>query len=147
MKHLLYAQSVSHRGYLIIPFEFAKFDTEMVYSYILLSDKGYKGSFHKAKNPAALYSSNLEELVDIAKTHLDAKAEEDRDIDYFHQRYVYRDNLIVIHEEVGKCFYDHYPPDELRNIAAPKLFYTAHDCLSWVKRGLDRNQLSKPMQS
>ncbi|MEC4805839.1 MAG: hypothetical protein SAJ72_16425 [Jaaginema sp. PMC 1080.18] len=147
MTKFLYTQSLSHRGYLIIPFEFAKFDQEMVYSYILLSDKGYKGSFHKAKNPAQLYSSNLEEIIAIAQTHLDEKTEESHDIDYFRQRYVYRENLLILHEEAGKCFYDHYPPNELRNIAAPKLFYTARECLSWVKRGLDRNVLSKPMQS
>jgi hypothetical protein len=47
--------------------------------------------------------------------------------------------LIVIHEGAGKYFYDHYKPEELNNVAAPKLFKSESDCISWIKQGLDRS--------
>ena len=58
--------------------------------------------------------------------------------DYFKLRYVYDDDLIVIHQEADKFFYDHYKPDSLTNIAAPKIFQSEHECINWVKAGLDK---------
>ena len=138
MSRLLYEKSLSYRGHLIIPFVFTRVDRENIYSYALLSQQGYKGKFHKVENPAKLYSSNIAEVIDIAKEHLQENRAESRDFDYFQNRYTYQDNLIIIHQQAGKCFYDHYPPHEIRNIAAPKIFFTPHECLTWVKQGLDK---------
>jgi hypothetical protein len=56
----------------------------------------------------------------------------------FRQRYIYRGHLLIVGEIRGRYFYDHYSPYELRNIAAPKLFASESECLSWIKLGLDR---------
>ncbi|MGB7521364.1 MAG: hypothetical protein WA865_17735 [Spirulinaceae cyanobacterium] len=138
MSRLLYEKSLSYQGHLIIPFVFTRAAWENIYSYALLSERGYKGEFHKAENPAKLYSSNITEITDIAKEYLQETTEESRDFDYFQNRYTYQDNLIIIHQQAGKCFYDHYPPQEIRNVAAPKIFFTPHECLTWVKQGLDK---------
>mgnify|MGYP000064722950 CR=1 FL=1 len=136
----LYENSVSHRGYLIIPF-ISKIAVDHIYSYRLLSQLGHKGQFHNVENPASLYSSSIFNIIEIAKEHLEKYAKSSN-IDYFKCRYTYHYNLIVIHQERGKCFYDHYPPDKLNNIAAPKLFTSELDCINWVKKGLDRNYSS-----
>ena len=138
MSRLLYEISLSYQGHLIIPFVFTRADGENIYSYALLSDQGYKGKFHKAKNPAKLYSSKVTMIVDTARKHLHENAEVTANSDYFSNRYTYQNNLIVIHQQSGKCFYDHYPPQEIRNIAAPKIFSSTSECLGWVKQGLDR---------
>jgi hypothetical protein len=108
-----------------------------------LAQSGYQGKFHRANNPAKLYSSSLGSIVSIAKQHLDDFYQGINYIDYFKARYVYQKNLIVVHEEQGKCFYDHYPPHGLRNIAAPKVFPTVSECINWVKKGLDRQNHRK----
>lgn len=139
MFRLLYESSVAHRGHLIIPYPYSTIAGEVVYSYKLLSALGYKGPFHKVENPAGLYSNQLKGILGIAKEHLDQHIEEDDYTELFKGRYTYRDNLIIVYQTAGKCFYDHYPPQELNNIAAPKLFRTEPECLGWVKQGLDRN--------
>ncbi len=138
MSRLLYEKSLPYRGHLIIPFVFARANRENIYSYALLSEQGYKGEFHKLENPAKLYSSNIAQIIDIAKKHLHEAIEQSSDFDYFQNRYTYQNNLIIIHQQAGKCFYDHYPPQEIRNVAAPKIFFTPHECLTWVKQGLDK---------
>ncbi|WP_088243135.1 hypothetical protein [Calothrix rhizosoleniae] len=137
MKRLLYEQSVAYKGYLIIPFVFSKADNYNIYSYKLLSAIGNKSKFQKVENPAAIYGSSAENIIDIAKEHLDINFEFINHTDYFQSRYVYRHNLIIVGNENGKYFYDHYPPDSLNNIAAPKLFTSEYECLSWIRQGLD----------
>lgn len=134
----LYENSVSHRGHLIIPFISKKVTVDYIYSYRLLSQLGHKGQFHKVENPGGLYSSSIFNIIEMAKEHLE-KYTNDSKADYFKCRYTYHYNLIIIHQEGGKCFYDHYPPDKLNNIAAPKLFVSEIGCINWVKKGLDRN--------
>ena len=75
MHRFLHEQSVSYRGKLIIPFIFGKADFQTIYSYALLEEQGHKSELHKAENPAELYLSNIEEIIDIAKRHLDERAE------------------------------------------------------------------------
>ena len=141
MSRFLYEKSVSYRGNLIIPFIFSRVDSQDIYSYALISERGHKSLLHKAENPAGLYSNSMDDIIEISKRHLDKLADETSSIDYFKERYTYCHNLIIIHQETVKCFYDHYPPDELRNIAAPKLFDNASDCLNWIKQGLERHQV------
>ncbi len=143
MNRLLYEKSVSYKGYLIIPFVYEIADEQSVYSYKLLSELGRKGRFHTSDNPANLYSNSLERLIDVAKEHLAANAEAVSEVDYFKHRYTYRNNLIIVHEAAAKYFYDHYKPDDLNNIAAPKLFKSEYECISWIKRGLDRSRTSE----
>jgi len=137
MSRLLYENSVSYQGYLIIPFVFGKADNYEIYSYRLLSEVGQKNSFHKAENPARIYGSSISNIVDIAKEHIDKNSEFINKEDNFKLRYIYRNNLIIVFQEGGKYFYDHYPPELLNNIAAPKLFKSEYECLSWIKQGLD----------
>jgi hypothetical protein len=54
----------------------------------------------------------------------------------------YRGNLIIVHQEAGKYFYDHYKPESLTNLAAPKIFQSEVECLNWIKAGLDRSHSS-----
>jgi hypothetical protein len=137
MTRLLYESSVSHQGYLIIPFVFGKADNYEIYSYKLLSEIGHKSQFHKAENPAGIYGSSISNIVDIAKEHVEKNPEEFTGGDNFKSRYIYRSNLILVFQEGGKYFYDHYPPELLNNIAAPKLFKSEYDCLSWISQGLE----------
>lgn len=141
MSRFLYEKSISYQGNLIIPFLFARVGGEMIYSYALLSEKGYKSQFHKAKNPAGLCSNNLREILEIAKKHLDEHHESSLTNDYFQQRYTYQNHLIILHQEEVKCYYDHYLPHELRNIAAPTLFVDADECMDWIKQQLDRHRV------
>jgi hypothetical protein len=141
MSRLLYEKSVSYQGHLIIPFVFTKADDQPIYSYKLLSELGHKGNFHQADNPAGMYSDNCENIVKIAKEHLDVNSDvssESSDVTFFKRRYTYRYNLIILHGKAGKYFYDHYRPDSLNNIAAPKIFESEIECISWIKQGLDR---------
>lgn len=137
MSRLLHEKSVSYKGYLIIPFIFTKADNYEIYSYKLLAEIGQKSQFHKAENPAGIYGSSISNIVDIAKEHIDKSSEFNSQRDNFQSRYIYRNNLIIVFEEAGKYFYDHYPPELLNNIAAPKLFTSEYECLSWIKQGLD----------
>lgn len=145
MHRLLYEYSVSYRGHLIIPYLHSRLAEKSIYSYKLLSALAHKGKFHKADNPAGLHSSRGSEIVAIAKEHLNQHSDIDDPESWEHcfkERYTYRDNLIIVYREGNRCFYDHYPPRELNNIAAPKIFLTESDCLNWVKQGLDRNYAS-----
>ncbi|WP_017318102.1 hypothetical protein [Mastigocladopsis repens] len=137
MSRLLYEHSVSYKGYLIIPFVFGKADNYEIYSYKLLSQICHKSQFHKAENPAGIYGSSIDNIIDIAEQHLDTYLEFVSHRDNFKSRYTYRDHLIILFQEAGKYFYDHYPPDSLNNIAAPKLFHSEYECLSWIKQGVD----------
>jgi len=139
MTRLLYEKSISHQGHLIIPFVFARADEQLIYSYKLLSGLSHKGRFNKSDNPAGIYSNRLDSIIDIAKSHLDKNSDLVNSSDYFKRRYTYRDNLIIVYEVVGKYFYDHYKPDSLNNVAAPKLFQSEQECISWIKQGLDRS--------
>ncbi|MEH1965998.1 hypothetical protein [Nostoc sp.] len=138
MSRLLYERSVSYKGYLIIPFVFGKVDNYDIYSYRLLSEIGHRSQFHKTENPAGIYGGGVSNIVDIAKEHIDQNSEFVHRGDSFKSRYIYQNNLIIIFQEGDKYFYDHYPPELLNNIAAPKLFTSEYECLSWIKQGFDR---------
>lgn len=137
MERFLYEKSVSYQGHLIIPFVFGIVANQLLCSYQLLSDLGHQTPFHKAENPAGLFASEIDAIVEIAKEHLDQTVNQASCVDRFQQRYTYRDHLIILNQAAGKYFYDHYPPKKLTNIAAPKLFDTETECLQWVKAGLD----------
>lgn len=138
MSRLLYENSVNYKGHLIIPFVFGIVDGQHIYSYHLLSELGSKGKFQNVKNPAGIYSSSIDSIIDVAKEHLDEHSDVVFSQNIFKSRYTYRLNLIIIYGMSRRFFYDHYPPEELRNIAAPKLFKSEMDCMNWVKEGLDR---------
>ncbi len=109
-------------------------------SYTLLSDLGHRGRFHKADNPSETFSNTIEGILKIAREHLTQHSEINSETDYFKHRYTYRNNLIIVLHQAGKVFYDHYPPDELTNIAAPKLFKNESDCLMWIQQGFNSRQ-------
>lgn len=131
----LYEKSATYQECLIIPFVYSCIDGQDIYSYVLLSEQGYTSILHQAENPAQLYSNDAKGIMAIAQQHLDTQIilEGSR---YFRQRYTYNHNLIIIHQQGNKCFYDHYAPARLINIAAPKIFARASDCIEWVKSGL-----------
>ncbi|MEM8677068.1 MAG: hypothetical protein AAGF83_24920 [Cyanobacteria bacterium P01_G01_bin.67] len=137
IKRFLYEKSVAYQECLIIPFVYSAIDGRKIYSYALLSEQGYNSILHQAENPAKLYADETEGIVAIAKQHLDTQIILEG-TGYFRQRYTYRHNLIIIHQTAGKYFYDHYAPGNLVNIAAPKIFTSAQDCIEWVKTGLER---------
>lgn len=143
MSQLLYKKSVSFQGYLIIPFVFTRADEQLIYSYKLLSEWGHKGKFHKSDNPAGIYFNSVEGIIAVAKEHLEQNSDVASNLDYFKRRYTYLNNLIIIYEESGKYFYDHYKPDSLNNVAAPKIFKSEQDCITWIKQGLDQANISK----
>lgn len=145
MSRLLYESSVSYKGYLIIPFVFATVDCQTIFSYKLLSDQGYKSKLHKLENMSGICSSSVEGIIDIAKEYLDSNIDVLDSGDNFKLRYTYRYNLIIIYEVLGKYFYDHYSPDNLNNIAAPRIFASEAECIKWIKQGLDlhHNQVVK----
>lgn len=134
----LYERSVIHQGYLIIPFAYGAVAGVMLYSYSLLSLVTNQAPLHRTENPADRYAETLETIIEIAKDHLDQNPQEQQCLGYYQQHYVYRHNLIIISAIGGKVFYDHYPPNRLNNIAAPKIFASEQDCIHWVKQGLDR---------
>jgi hypothetical protein len=137
MGRLLYESSISYQGYLIIPFVFTKADNYNIYSYKLLAEIGNQSKFHKAENPSGIYASSIDNILEIAQEFIDENSDIQHPIDGFKRRYTYRNNLIVVCEENGKYFYDHYPSDSLNNIAAPKLFNSEYECLTWIKQGLE----------
>ncbi|HEY9297861.1 MAG TPA: hypothetical protein VIQ31_16170, partial [Phormidium sp.] len=63
--------------------------------------------------------------------------------DYFKNRYIYQDNLIIVYQLASKYFYDHYKSDNLNNVAAPKIFGTEQECITWIKEGLDKSQINQ----
>ncbi len=142
MNRLLYENSVSYQGHLIIPFVFGMADGQAIYSYTLLSELGYKGKFHKFQNPAGIYSDSIETILEVAKEHLDNNSDVTSQMDAFKSRYTYQNNLIIVYQLADKYFYDHYKPDSLNNVAAPKIFATESDCIHWIKQGLDRSKAS-----
>lgn len=146
MSRLLYEKSVSYQGYLIIPFVFAMVDDLAIYSYKLLSEVGNKGQYHKSENPAEIYSDSIQGIIEVAEEHIAVNSDGVSREDYFKCRYTYRHNLIIVHEVAGKYFYDHYKPETLSNIAAPKLFKSEQACLSWIKQGLDRSHKGEATQ-
>lgn len=137
MSRLFYESSVSYRGYLIIPFVFNQVDGHEIYSYKVLSHLGHQSRFHKTENPAGIYGGSIDNIIEIAEEHLDQNLEFSTNEDMFRCRYTFRNNLIIVSEEAGKYFYDHYPPETLNNIAAPKIFKSEYDCISWIKQGID----------
>ena len=137
MNRLFFEESVSYKGYLIIPFVFGKADNYEIYSYKLLSEIGAKSQYHKAENPAKIYGSSVENIINIAKEHIEKHSDFISDEDTFKHRYSFRNNLIIVSQEAGKYYYDHYLPDSLNNIAAPKLFNSEYECWCWVKQALD----------
>lgn len=142
MVRLLYEYSATYRGYLIIPFVGGSIAGEEIYSYTLLSELGHRGEFHKAKNPSENFSNTIEGILKVAREHLTQYTTIDRETDYFKHRYTYRNNLIIVLRQAGKVFYDHYSPSELTNIAAPKIFKSESDCLTWIQQGLSSRQES-----
>lgn len=140
MSRFLYENSVDYKGHLIIPFVFRMADNQAIYSYILLSEWRHKGKFHKAQNPDEIYLGSINGIIKVAKEYLDDNSEFGSNREYFKNRYTYQNNLIIIYEMAGKYFYDHYKPDNLTNIAAPKIFQSEQDCINWVKQGLDRSK-------
>jgi hypothetical protein len=150
---LLYEKSISYRGHLIIPFRFAtasRLREEPLYSYVLLSESGFEGQLHQAENPGGLCTDSPEGIVAIAQEYLDAhspiNARTNPETDYFKNRYTYRDSLIIIFDMGRKYFYDHYPPDKLHNIAAPKIFTSEQDCIDWIKDGMDRIHVDQEVE-
>ncbi len=146
---LLYEKSISYRGHLIIPFRFVtapRFREEPLYSYVLLSEMGHDGHFHQAENPGGLCKDSPEGIVAVAQEYLEAHGASNAQTDYFKHRYTYRENLIIIFEMAGKYFYDHYPPDTLNNIAAPKIFTSQQDCIAWIKEGMDRIHVNQEVE-
>jgi hypothetical protein len=137
MSRLLYESSVSYKGYLIIPFVFQKIDGHDVYSYKLLSEIQHRSQFHKSENPGGVYGGSISNIIDIAQEYLDNNLEFVSQEDAFTSRYIYRNNLILIFAEGNKHYYDHYPPESLNNIAAPKVFTSTYQCINWIKQGLD----------
>ncbi|MEO0375138.1 MAG: hypothetical protein AAF329_11055 [Cyanobacteria bacterium P01_A01_bin.17] len=134
----LYEHSVIHQSYLIVPFAYGTVAGVVVYSYCLLSLVTNQAPLHRRKNPADRYTETLEGIIEIAKDHLDKNPQAEQPLSYYQRHYVYRHNLIIISAIGSKVFYDHYPPNHLNNIAAPKIFASEQDCIHWVKQGLDR---------
>ncbi|MGL5833500.1 MAG: hypothetical protein ACRC1Z_09755 [Waterburya sp.] len=131
LDRFLYEKSMTHQECLIIPFVHSYVDGQDIYSYALLCEQGYTSILHQAENPAQLYSRDIREIIAIAQQHLDTQVTLEGS-DYFRQRYTYNHNLIIIHQQGNKCFYDHYAPSKLVNIAAPKIFSSASDCINWL---------------
>ncbi|MEB3232659.1 MAG: hypothetical protein VKJ64_16740 [Leptolyngbyaceae bacterium] len=158
---LLYEQSTSYGGHLIIPFIYQRLAGHDVFSYRLLSEWGYKGRLHRVENPGGLYSATTTGITQVAKDYIDLMVREEggdrlsppaiepnaallgantislQNIDYFQNRYTYHHHLIIVFQARQKFFYDHYPPTSLKNIAAPKIFNTERSCLLWIKHGID----------
>jgi hypothetical protein len=136
----LYENLAFHAGYLVIPFKCGAISGADLYSYQLLCAFERQGRFHKEVNPTEDYAASVERAIAIAKTFLEHHSDLPSIPDYSQQRYIYQDNLILISQIAGKYFYDHYSPDSLTNLAAPRLFESEADCIAWVKQGIDRIQ-------
>lgn len=134
----LYEKLALHCGYLVIPFKCGIISGSDLYSYQLLCAFERQGRFHKAVNPTEDYAGSVERVMAIAQTFLAHHSDLPSATTYVQQRYVYQGNLILISQIAGKYFYDHYSPDSLNNLAAPRLFEDETDCIAWVKQGIDR---------
>ncbi len=134
----LYEKLIFHRGYLVIPFVCSNISGCDIYSYRLIAAFDRRGQFHKAENPSELCGDSAEGILAIACEFLDTHSDLNEVVDYPQQRYVYQGNLVVISQIAEKYFYDHYPPDSLNNLSAPRLFPCETDCIAWVKQGIDR---------
>jgi hypothetical protein len=134
----LYEKLALHYGYLVIPFQCGAISGADLYSYQLLCAFERQGRFNREINPTEEYSASVDRVVEIAQAFLEAHSDLPSAINYVQQRYVYQGNLILISQIAGQYFYDHYPPDRLTNLAAPRLFETEADCITWVKQGIDR---------
>jgi hypothetical protein len=134
----LYEKLVFHQGYLVIPFQCGRISGCDLFSYKLLAAFDRRGQFHKAENPGELFGESVEGIVAIAREFLETHSDLNHVSDYPQQRYVYQGNLIIISQIAEKYFYDHYPPDSLNNLSAPRLFLCEDDCIAWVKQGIDR---------
>jgi hypothetical protein len=146
-QRFLYERSIVYQGHLIIPFLVGKVETQPIYSYALLAAIGHQSPFHQVRNPADRCARSVEEILTVAQKHLDQHCPpESPSNEHFQQRYTYFNHLILVCECKGKYFYDHYPPDQLHNIAAPRLFQSEAECIQWVKEGLDRSRRPKPAQ-
>lgn len=143
MSRLLYERSVGYKGHLIIPFVYASIDVDRIYSYRLLSELGYQGKWNFAENPAGIYSSKINGIVEIAREHLDKNSDVLRPLDIFKPRYTYRDHLVIIYGADTRFFYDHYPPEELTNIAPHRFFKSEVECMKWIEEGLNRSSKGK----
>jgi hypothetical protein len=134
----LYEKLAFHSGYLVIPFKCGMISGADLYSYQLLCAFERQGLFNREVNPTEEYAASVERVMAIAQTFLAHHSDLPSVTDYVQQRYVYQGNLILISQIAGKYFYDHYPPDKLTNLAAPRLFEDEADCIAWVKQGIDR---------
>jgi hypothetical protein len=134
----LYEKLALHYGYLVIPFQCGTISGADLYSYQLLCAFERQGRFNREVNPTEEYSASVERVVAIAQTFLATHSDLPAAINYVQERYVYQGNLILISQIAGQYFYDHYPPDTLTNLAAPRLFETEADCIAWVKQGIDQ---------
>lgn len=147
MARLLYEKSVSHDGHLIIPVVDRVLNGYPLYSYRLLSEWGHKGALHKAENPGGIFSMSPDGIIDIAVEYVTGCDESLKypatpylpsTEDYFKNRYTYCHHLFILFKAHRKYFYDHYPPYELRNIAAPKIFTSEQACLEFIQQGFQR---------
>jgi hypothetical protein len=138
----LYEKLALHWGYLVIPFQCGTISGADLYSYQLLCAFERQGEFHRAVNPTEDYAASVDRVMAIAQTFLENHSDLPSAINYVQQRYVYQGNLILISQIAGKYFYDHYAPDSLTNLAAPRLFESEETCIAWVKQGIDRNTSS-----
>ena len=136
----IYENSVSYQGYLIIPYILANAEYHPIYSYKLLSELGHKGNFHQGENPTGFYTNSVDKIIKVAQSHLYENSDVASENDYFKLRYIYCNDLIIIHQEADKFFYDHYQPQSLTNIAAPKVFQSEYKCINWVKAGIDQSK-------
>jgi hypothetical protein len=134
----LYEKLAFHYGYLVIPFKCGMISGADLYSYQLLCAFERQGHFNREVNPTEEYAASVERVMAIAQTFLAHHSDLPSVTNYVQQRYIYQGNLIVISQIAGKYFYDHYAPDNLTNIAAPRLFEDEEDCIAWVKQGIDR---------
>lgn len=146
MSRLLYEKSVAYKGHLIIPFIFSVIDGQTIYSYKLLSELGHKGKLHKLENPAGICANSVEGIINIAQEYLLQNSDIVNSMDSFKNRYTYRNNLIIIFQVAEKYFYDHYPPNILVNLAAPKIFTSEIKCIHWIKQGIERNYNNKTVE-
>ena len=136
-----YDKAATHRGFLIVPFEVTRISGRPIYSYVLLSGYGYQHQWHKSENLAGIYAEDIYEVIVHAKAHLDREDACGGKQGHFSSSYTYLRNLIVIYEAAGRFYYDHYAPERLTNIAAPKLFSSKEKCIDWVRTGLLRRTL------
>ena len=136
-----YDKATAHRGFLIVPFEVTRLSGRPLYSYVLLSGYGSQHQWHKSGNLAGIYAEDIYDVIHHAKVHLDRQDACGGKSGHFSNSYTYLRNLVVIYESADRYYYDHYAPDSLTNIAAPKLFSSKEECIEWVRAGLLRHTI------